>query len=200
MKTLDWIARGVNINGTRMIHLRFADTLIVVAESVPDLQSMLTELHEASLRVGLGMNMFKTKIMTIRPINIVNIIAGNDTVQVLSDCIYVGYLLTERLWLRSLKGVLVWVGWVNRMSVKTPAMAERKNKVYNQCVLPILTYGALNMRAQNKQFMHKIKNIKTAVALYVRHFPNRYRTAIIAAKIKRPMPSCKLIRCCERLF
>ncbi|CAB3224665.1 unnamed protein product [Arctia plantaginis] len=61
MKTLDWKEKGININLRNMSYLRFADDLILVAESAVELQIMLAQLHEASLSIGIGMNMLKTK-------------------------------------------------------------------------------------------------------------------------------------------
>lgn len=65
-----------------MTHSRFADNLIVDTDSVPDRQSRLAELHEASQKVGQRMNMFKTKIMTNQHINVPYVIVANATVTV----------------------------------------------------------------------------------------------------------------------
>ena len=55
---------GVNINGERFNHLRFADDIIIISESLEEMETMLRELAEASEKSGLKMNMQKTKIMT----------------------------------------------------------------------------------------------------------------------------------------
>ncbi|KAJ0175113.1 hypothetical protein K1T71_009254 [Dendrolimus kikuchii] len=74
-KTLDWAGRGININGERISHLRFADDIVVFAETLEELAEMLGSLNESSRRVGLGMNLDKTKVMfnehvMPRPVNV----------------------------------------------------------------------------------------------------------------------------------
>lgn len=48
MKMLEWSVREVNISGTHMMHLIFADNFIVIGENVPDVQSSLGKLHETT--------------------------------------------------------------------------------------------------------------------------------------------------------
>lgn len=62
-KTLQWDGMGINVNGEYLSHLRFADDIVIMAESLQDLQKMLSSLNAASRRVGLGMNLDKTKVM-----------------------------------------------------------------------------------------------------------------------------------------
>ncbi|KAJ0178721.1 hypothetical protein K1T71_005496 [Dendrolimus kikuchii] len=74
-KTLEWNERGININGERISHLRFADDIVVFAETLEGLTDMLNSLNESSRRVGLGMNLDKTKVMfnehvMPRPVNV----------------------------------------------------------------------------------------------------------------------------------
>ncbi|KAJ0182129.1 hypothetical protein K1T71_002851 [Dendrolimus kikuchii] len=49
-KTLDWAGRGININGERISHLRFADDIVVFAETLEELAEMLGSLNESSRR------------------------------------------------------------------------------------------------------------------------------------------------------
>ncbi|WP_337242217.1 reverse transcriptase domain-containing protein, partial [Proteus faecis] len=63
-KPLEWKGCGININGEYITHLRFADDIVVMAESLEDLSTMLNDLNEVSRQVGLEMNMDKTKIMS----------------------------------------------------------------------------------------------------------------------------------------
>lgn len=63
MKALNWNEIGVNCTGSRMSHLRFADDLILIAGNSIDLQTMIQDLHEASLTIDLEMSKSKTKIM-----------------------------------------------------------------------------------------------------------------------------------------
>ena len=60
---LDWTARSVNFNGERISHLRFGDDIVIFAETLEELSGMLNDLGRSSRRVGLGMNLDKTKVM-----------------------------------------------------------------------------------------------------------------------------------------
>ncbi|KAL0882361.1 hypothetical protein ABMA27_000862 [Loxostege sticticalis] len=53
----------INVNGVYLSHLRFADDIVLMAESLQDLQKMLHSLNAASMSVGLRMNLDKTKVM-----------------------------------------------------------------------------------------------------------------------------------------
>lgn len=63
-KKLDWQNNGINIDGVRLNHLRFADDIVIIANTGEELKNMLQELHGASLQIGLQMNLSKTKIMS----------------------------------------------------------------------------------------------------------------------------------------
>ncbi|TKR82062.1 hypothetical protein L596_015838 [Steinernema carpocapsae] len=62
--------RGLNINGRRISNLRFADDIVLIADTEEELQLMVTELQEASRRSGLKINRQKTKAMAAEEINI----------------------------------------------------------------------------------------------------------------------------------
>ncbi|XP_013383867.1 uncharacterized protein LOC106154146 [Lingula anatina] len=62
-RDLDWQDKGINIDGTRLNHLRFADDIIIVADDAKDLEEMLEALADESAKSGLKMNTSKTKVM-----------------------------------------------------------------------------------------------------------------------------------------
>ncbi|CAH2094383.1 unnamed protein product [Euphydryas editha] len=61
---LDWKNRGVYINGHYLNHLRFADDIAIIAETAKDLEEMMSSLDCESSKIGLEMNLNKTKILT----------------------------------------------------------------------------------------------------------------------------------------
>ncbi|KAK0419551.1 hypothetical protein QR680_014205 [Steinernema hermaphroditum] len=63
-RQLQWDDVGININGSRLSNLRFADDVALIADNAQELQKMLDELDEASRRFGLKINARKTKMMT----------------------------------------------------------------------------------------------------------------------------------------
>lgn len=62
-KALHWKRRDINIDGKYPSHLRFADDIVLVAETVQDLQCILGTLAESSAHIGLWMNWDKTRII-----------------------------------------------------------------------------------------------------------------------------------------
>ncbi|CAG4944708.1 unnamed protein product [Colias eurytheme] len=54
--TSKWAKYGINIDGRRLTHLRFADDIILFSETAKQLQEMLRELDKESSKVGLQLN------------------------------------------------------------------------------------------------------------------------------------------------
>ena len=64
---LDEAQAGIKISG-RNINLRYADDTTLMAESEEELKSLLMKVKEESAKVGLKLNIQKTKIMASSPI------------------------------------------------------------------------------------------------------------------------------------
>ena len=80
------IVRG-NIN-----NLRYADDTTLMAESADELQSLLMKVKEESEKVGLKLNIQKTKIMASGPITSWEI--DGETLETVSDFIFLGSKIT----------------------------------------------------------------------------------------------------------
>ena len=59
---------GIKIAGRNINNLRYADDTTLLAESEEELNSLLMKMKEESEKVGLKLNIQKTKIMTSGPI------------------------------------------------------------------------------------------------------------------------------------
>ena len=59
---------GIKISGRNINNLRYADDTTLMAESVEELKSLLRKVKEESEKVGLKLNLQKTKIMASGPI------------------------------------------------------------------------------------------------------------------------------------
>ena len=57
---------GIKIAGRKIDNLRYADDTTLMAESEEDLKSLLVKVKEGSEKVGLKLNIQKTKIMANR--------------------------------------------------------------------------------------------------------------------------------------
>ena len=85
---LDEAQAGIKIAGRNINNLRYADDTILVAESEEELKSLLIKVKEESGKVGLKLNIQKTKIMVSGPITSWEI--DGETVETVSGFIYFG--------------------------------------------------------------------------------------------------------------
>ena len=65
---LDETQAGIKILGRNIYNLRYADDTTLMAESKEELKSLLMKVKEESEKLGLKLNIQKTKIMTSGPI------------------------------------------------------------------------------------------------------------------------------------
>ena len=65
---LDGAQAGIKIAGRNISNLRYADDTTFTAESEEELKSLLMKVKEESERVGLKLNIQKTKIVACSPI------------------------------------------------------------------------------------------------------------------------------------
>jgi len=65
---LDEAQAGIKIARRNINNLRYADDITLMAEREEELKSLLMKVKEESEKVGLKLNIQKTKIMTFRPI------------------------------------------------------------------------------------------------------------------------------------
>ena len=83
---LDEAQTGVKISGRNVNNLRYADDTILMAESKEGLKSLLMEVKEESEKVGLNLNIQKTKIMASGPITLWQI--DGETMETVRDFIF----------------------------------------------------------------------------------------------------------------
>ena len=83
---------GIKIASRNINNLRYADNTTVMAGSEEGLKSLLKKVKEESEKVGLKLNIQKTKIMTYGPITSWEI--DGETVETVSDFIFLAYKIT----------------------------------------------------------------------------------------------------------
>ena len=88
---LDEAQAGIKIAGKNTINLRYADDTTLMAES-EELKSLLIKVKEESEKVGLKLNIQKTKIMAFGPITSWQIDA--ERVETVADFIFLGSKIT----------------------------------------------------------------------------------------------------------
>ena len=85
---LDEAQAGIKIAGRNTNNLRFADDTTLMAESEEELKSLLMKVKEESEKVGLKLNIQKTKIMASGPITLWQI--DGEIVETVADFIFWG--------------------------------------------------------------------------------------------------------------
>ena len=89
---------GVKIARRNINKLRYADDTTLMAESEEELKSLLMKVNEESEKVGLKLNIQKTKIMASGPITSWHIDA--ETVETVAEFIFLGSKTHCRWWLQ----------------------------------------------------------------------------------------------------
>ena len=83
---------GIKIAGRNINNLRYADDPTLMAESKEELKSLLMKVKEESEKVGLILNIQKTKIMASSPITSWQ--TDGETVETVTDFIFCGSQIT----------------------------------------------------------------------------------------------------------
>ena len=85
---LEEVQAGIKIARKNINNLRYADDTTLTAESEEELKSLLIKVKEESEKVGLQLNIQKTKILASSPITSWQI--DGETVETVSDFIFLG--------------------------------------------------------------------------------------------------------------
>ena len=83
---------GIKIAGTNINNPRYTDNNTLMAESEEELKSLLMKVKEETEKVGLNLNIQKTKIMASSPITSWQI--DRETVETVADFIFLGSKIT----------------------------------------------------------------------------------------------------------
>ena len=89
---LDEAQAGITIAARNINNLRYANDTTIMAESEEELKSLLMKVKVESEKVGLKLNIEKTKIMASGPITSWQI--DEETVETITDFILVGSKIT----------------------------------------------------------------------------------------------------------
>lgn len=148
----DW---GININGSYLTNLRFADDVVLFSKTPGELQTMLEQLHEQSKKAGLTLNKTKTKLMSNGPQTA--ILIDGETLAYVNEYTYLGQLISfqdkmEKELRRRI--CLAWKAFWGLKFILLDRKISRKIKFHTleTCVYPVLLYGCQtwSLRSQQK--------------------------------------------------
>ena len=89
---LDEAQAGIKIAGRNINNLRYTDDITLMAESEEELKNLLMKVKEKSEKVGLKLNIQKTKIMASSPITPWQI--DGETMETVTDFTFLGSKIT----------------------------------------------------------------------------------------------------------
>ena len=106
---LDEAQARIKIARRNINNLRYADETTLMAESEEELKNLLMKVKEESKKVGLKLNIQKTKIMAFGPITSQQI--DGETVETVADFFFLGSKITaDGEWSHGIKRHLVLCG------------------------------------------------------------------------------------------
>ena len=154
---LEWVIRqltvgvsGVRVGGLTLNILAYADDVVLLSENMTTLEQSFEELLRAAKKIGLGINVSKTKVMHVERGLLhqegSEVIAG-CTIERVESFVYLGSLITPKNEIKA--EVEQRISAATRAfyalnSVFRSRLLSRKTKlrVLTSVVLPVLTYGA----------------------------------------------------------
>ena len=147
---------GIKIAGRNISNLRYADDTTLMAESEEELKRLLMKVKEESEKVGLKLNIQKTKIMASGPITSWEI--DGETVETVSDFILGGSQITadgdcsheiKRCLLLGRKFMINLDSIFKSRDITLPA----KVRLVKAMVFPVVRYGCENWTVKKAEHL-----------------------------------------------
>jgi len=135
---LDWNNRDINIDGERLNQLCLADDVFMSEMFEKCLLQQTTE------KIDLKINYNKIKMM-INLVSSEKVVIEDNAIEIVEEYIYLGHEMKIRREIQTAELLrrrnMVRNVWENTRYIQNQSPNEAK-KAFNQCMLPILTYGA----------------------------------------------------------
>ena len=141
---LEEVQAGIKIAGRNINNLRYADVTTLMAESEEELKSLLMKMKEESEKVGLKLNIQKTKIMTPGPMTSWQI--DGETVETVADFIFLSSKITTdgdcsyEIKRRLLLGRKVMINLDSMLKSRDITLLA-KVRLVKAMVFPVVMYG-----------------------------------------------------------
>lgn len=167
MDEIDWGERGLKINGRWLVHLEFADDVVLIGKSAKETEDLVGILNKECKRIGLKINRDKCQYMTSSGTGTVSI--EGSVVQAEKSIKYLGHVL-------SIDGQnpeitrrcsAAWKALLSKKEMfKAGCGQELKTKLWQSTVLPVLTYGCETWTL-NKETKSKLRTTVRSMQRYM---------------------------------
>ena len=165
-KNIDLEGLGINIDGKDLNHLRFADDIVLISDCLGKAEEMRLKLTSASHKVGLKINTTKTEFMTNLVPSQNLLLQGKEVFQVTSYK-YLGHEIrigrdNQTCEIERRIG-LSWAAYGKLKHIfKSEIPLCLKRKVFDQCILPVMTYGS-ETSTLTKKSVNKVRVTQRAM-------------------------------------
>jgi len=158
-RNLKWEGKGVNVNGTWLSNLRFADDIVLIAKSKEELAEMIRELKDKSKEAELTMNMKKSKKLIEEGQESENEInegsvGEEEKIESVSQSTYLGQQIAFKNRTEIEVNTRITKAWNKYWSLKEifkgPFKNEQKSEIFNMCIIPTLAYGSQTWSLSSK--------------------------------------------------
>jgi len=144
LERINWNRRGYPIGNRRLKYLAYADDIMLCSNDISEVQSMLDDLSLECRKIGLEINVGKTKWMSTAE-NRSLLLHGKQVEQVTSF-IYLGQNLTMPRDHNCEVGRRIGSAWasfnrVGQLLKNKNVPMKIKRKYFNTCIVPALLYG-----------------------------------------------------------
>ena len=152
---MDEVQAGIKIARRNINNLRYADGSTLMAESEEELKSLLMKVKEESEKVGLKLNIQKTKIMASGPLTSWQI--DGETVETVADFILGGSKITadgdcsHEIKRRLLLGRKVMTNLYNIFKSRDITLPT-KVRLVKAMVFPVVMYGCQSWTVKKAEF------------------------------------------------
>ena len=166
-RQLDWESKGIRIDGEYLNNLRFADDVVLFANTYEELRIMMVEMVSESKKVGLQINLDKTRVMSNNfACDDIKILVEGQEIKKVEEYVYLGQLITGDGQKEKEVKRRITLGWKAfgraNMIFKSKQLAIiHKRKFYNRCILPTVCYGAETWALTKKQTL-KLRSMQRA--------------------------------------
>jgi hypothetical protein len=145
-KALAGFKGGVNIGSIRLTNLRYADDIMLAAESSEDLQDLMNRLVAASTELGLKIIVLKTAAMALNTDSASDLMAFEEVVTACNQFKYLGVLFDATASGSSEFQARLNAGYANLAALqpiwrRNDISAKLRAKLVRALVFPVFTYG-----------------------------------------------------------
>ncbi|KAF2896813.1 hypothetical protein ILUMI_09361 [Ignelater luminosus] len=185
-RNLKWKEKGIMVESKRLSNLRFVENVTLFAEEGPKLKNMLQELLEESKKVGLTMNCSDITLLSNKRSPDIEI--EGTAIKYKDKAIYLDQLISfqarmdQEIARRIDKTREVFA---SLKQILTSQISETlKAKMFNNYIIPVLTYGAQTWTLNKKQTRKLEKEQESILTTIIRNI-NDIDTIDVVEKCKR---------------